>query len=149
MHVRSSCFAHKTNCFLTLLLLLSSSLLKVPINCKGQLQETKWTLWNRQSNFTFDYLDRRDGSSKQLTLLNANGHWVQQRRPWKRPWKIYFASFHFFFAIIPEMVEFIGLPFPFLSKLKIWSFPARRIKAGTATKCTKKRDARADLLFAH
>ena len=31
MHVRSSCFAHKTNWFLTLLLLLSSSLLKVPI----------------------------------------------------------------------------------------------------------------------
>ena len=30
MHVRSSCFAHKTNCFLTLLLLSSSSLLKVP-----------------------------------------------------------------------------------------------------------------------
>ena len=33
MHVQSSCFAHKTNCFLSLLLLLlsSSSLLKVPI----------------------------------------------------------------------------------------------------------------------
>ena len=32
MHVQSSCFAHKSNCFLTLLLLLlSSSLLKVPI----------------------------------------------------------------------------------------------------------------------
>ena len=55
--------------------------------------------------------------------------------------------FTFSGAIIPEMVEFIGLPFPFSSKLKIWSFPARRIKAGTATKCTKKRDVRADLLF--
>ena len=31
MHVQSCCFAHKTNCFMTLLLLLSwSSLLKVP-----------------------------------------------------------------------------------------------------------------------
>ena len=30
MHVQSSCFAHKTNCFLTLLLSSSSSLLKVP-----------------------------------------------------------------------------------------------------------------------
>ena len=36
------------------------------------------------------------------------------------PDKIYFASFHFFFAIIPEMVEFIGLPFPFSGKLEIW-----------------------------
>ena len=31
MHVQSSCFARKNKCFLTLLLLLSSSLLKVPI----------------------------------------------------------------------------------------------------------------------
>ena len=30
MHVQSSCFAHKTNSFLTLLLSLLSSLLKVP-----------------------------------------------------------------------------------------------------------------------
>ena len=36
MHVQSSCFAHKTNCFLTLLLSSSSSLLKVPTNCRAQ-----------------------------------------------------------------------------------------------------------------
>ena len=38
-----------------------------------------------------------------------------------------------------EMVEFITLPFLFSSK--------RRSLAGTAKKCTKKRDARAELLF--
>ena len=35
MHVPSSCFAHKTNCFLTLLL---SSMLKVPTMMKMRLQ---------------------------------------------------------------------------------------------------------------
>ena len=40
------------------------------------------------------------------------------------------------------MVEFIGSPFPFSSKLKIWLFSCE----GTATKCTKKRDERATLL---
>ena len=37
MHVQSCCFAHKTNCFLTLLLLLSSSLLKVPNDGTSQI----------------------------------------------------------------------------------------------------------------
>ena len=37
------------------------------------------------------------------------------------------------------MVEFIALPFPFSSKLKIWSFHVV-VCAGTAKKCTKKRD---------
>ena len=71
----------------------------------------------------------------------------QRRRPWKRPWKIDFASFLFYFAIIPscpvtlkrrefrlemkrgerdqvqtEMIEFIGLPFPFSSNLKFGHF---------------------------
>ena len=40
-----------------------------------------------------------------------------------------------------EMLEFIALPFPFSSKR------SRRGFAGTAKKCTKKRDARAELLF--
>jgi len=39
MHVQSSCFAHKTNCFLTLLSSSSSSsLLKVPTMMKMRLQ---------------------------------------------------------------------------------------------------------------
>ena len=37
MHVQSCCFAHKTNCFLMLLLLLSSSLLKVPNDGTSQI----------------------------------------------------------------------------------------------------------------
>ena len=36
VHVQNSCFAYKTNCFLTLLLLMSSSLLKVPILHRGR-----------------------------------------------------------------------------------------------------------------
>ena len=72
---------------------------------------------------------------------------IRQRwRPWKRRWKIDFPSFSTFsrlsqFALLlkrrefwlqlkrgdrvrvqTEMVEFIALPFPFSSKLKIWSF---------------------------
>ena len=70
----------------------------------------------------------------------------QRRRPWKRRRKIDFASFHFFSRlfqgaqllkrrefslklkrrdrarILTEMVEFIALPFPSPSRLKIWSF---------------------------
>ena len=70
----------------------------------------------------------------------------QRRRPWKDPWKIDFASFHFFrdyprspsylkrtefrlemkrgdrAQVQTEMVEFLCLPFPFSSKLKFWSF---------------------------
>ena len=44
-----------------------------------------------------------------------------------------------------EMVEFIALPFPFSNKIKIWSFHVSCV--GTVKKCTKKRDARAELLF--
>ena len=44
------------------------------------------------------------------------------------------------------MVEFIALPFPFLSKLKIWSLHVVVVQ-GLQSKCTKKRDARAELLF--
>ena len=44
------------------------------------------------------------------------------------------------------MEEFISLPFPFPSKLKILVISRRRC-AETAKKCTKKRDARAEVLF--
>ena len=70
----------------------------------------------------------------------------QRRSPWKRRWRIVFASFSTFsrlsqFALLlirrefwlklkrgdrardqTEMVEFIAWPFPFSSNLKIWSF---------------------------
>ena len=45
-----------------------------------------------------------------------------------------------------EMVEFIAIPFPFSSKLKIWSFQVVVLQ-GQLKKRTKKRDARAELLF--
>ena len=44
------------------------------------------------------------------------------------------------------MVEFIALPFPFPSKLKILVI-LRRSCAVKAKKCTKMRDAREELLF--
>ena len=43
------------------------------------------------------------------------------------------------------MVEFIGLPFPFPSKVNL--VISRRSCAVKAKKCRKKRDARAELLF--
>ena len=79
------------------------------------------------------------GSFRDLTIQ-------QRRRPWIRRWKIDFSSFHFFSRlfqgaqllkrwefslelkrrdrawVLTEMVEFIVLPFPFPSKLKIWWF---------------------------
>ena len=94
----------------------------------------------------------------------------QRRRPWKDPWKIDFASFHFFrdyprspsylkrtefrlemkrvdrAQVQTEMVEFIGLPFPFSSKLKFWSFHVVVVQ-GRQRNVQKKRDARSDLLF--
>ena len=45
------------------------------------------------------------------------------------------------------MVEFNALPFPSSKKIKIWSFHVAFVQAGTAKKCTKKRNARAELLF--
>ena len=48
--------------------------------------------------------------------------------------------------ILTEMVEFIGLPFPFPSKLKIWSFHVV-VMQGLQRNVQKKRDARAKLLF--
>ena len=84
-----------------------------------------------------------NGSNYYLCLLRFT---IRQRRcPWKRPW-IDFSSFHFFrdypkspsylkrrefrlemkrgdrARVQTELVEFIGLPFPFSSKLKIWLF---------------------------
>ena len=48
--------------------------------------------------------------------------------------------------VLTEMVEFFALPFPFPSKLKIWSFQVV-IMQRLQKKCKKKRDARAKLLF--
>ena len=48
--------------------------------------------------------------------------------------------------VLTKIVEFIGLPFPFPSKLKILVI-SRLSFVGTSKKCTKKRDARAELLF--
>ena len=45
--------------------------------------------------------------------------------------------------VLTEIVEFIALPFPFPSKLKI----SRLSYAGTAKTCTEKRVASAELLF--
>ena len=44
-----------------------------------------------------------------------------------------------------EMVEFIALPFPFSSKLKIWSFHVVVVQGRQSL--TKKRDAPEKLLF--
>ena len=46
-----------------------------------------------------------------------------------------------------EMVEFIALPFPSSKKPFKNLTISRRNRAGTAKKCTKKREARAELLF--
>ena len=46
-----------------------------------------------------------------------------------------------------EMVEFMALPLPSSKKLKIWSFQVEVVHGWAAKKCTKKRHARAELLF--
>ena len=48
--------------------------------------------------------------------------------------------------VLTELVEFIGLPFPFPKKLKIWSFHVV-VMQGLQRNVQKKRDARAKLLF--
>ena len=48
--------------------------------------------------------------------------------------------------VLTELVEFIGLPFPFRSKLNIWSFHVV-VMQGLQRNVQKKRDARAKLLF--
>ena len=45
-----------------------------------------------------------------------------------------------------DVLEFIALSFPFSSELKFFAI-SRRSCAGMAKKCTKKRDARAKMLF--
>ena len=96
----------------------------------------------------------------------------QRRRPWQCRWKIDFASFQFFARLFQEtqllkrrefglelkrrdctqvltnIVEFMGLPFPFPSKLKIWSFHVL-VMRGLQRNVQKKRDAHAELLFCH
>ena len=49
--------------------------------------------------------------------------------------------------VLAEKVEFIALAFPFPTKLKIWSFHVVVLQGLQKKKCTKKRDARAELLF--
>ena len=92
----------------------------------------------------------------------------QRRRPWKPRGKIDSASFQTISLLSKvaqllkrrgfmlklkkgsrtrvqtEMVEFIALPFPSSKKNLVIS---RRSCAGTAKKCIKKRDARAELIF--
>ena len=46
-----------------------------------------------------------------------------------------------------QMVEFIALPFPCSKKKKKKFVISRRSRCRDGTKCTKKRDARAELLF--
>ena len=48
--------------------------------------------------------------------------------------------------VLKGMVEFIALPFPFPSKLKIWSFHVVVVQERRGNE-QKKRDARAELLF--
>ena len=91
-------------------------------------------------NFLIKILNQKcHGYTHMLTIR-------QRRRPWQCRWKIDFASFQFFARLFQEtqllkrrefglelkrrdctqaltkIVEFMGLPFPFPSKLKIWSF---------------------------
>ena len=94
----------------------------------------------------------------------------QRRRPWKRRRKTDFASFWTFprlsqLALLlkrrgfwlelkreeraqvrTEMAKFIALPFPFPSKLKIWSFHVAVVR-WRQRNVQKKRDARAELMF--
>ena len=49
--------------------------------------------------------------------------------------------------VLTEMVEFIALPLSSSKKLKIWSFHVEVVHGWAAKKCTKKRHARAELLF--
>ena len=48
--------------------------------------------------------------------------------------------------VLTETVEFIALPSPFPSKLKIWSFYVL-VMQGLQRNVQKKRDVRAELLF--
>ena len=49
--------------------------------------------------------------------------------------------------VLTEMVEFIALPFPFPSKLEIWSTRVLVMQGEQRNVQKKKRDARAELLF--
>ena len=94
----------------------------------------------------------------------------QRRHQWKRRWKVDFASFETFlhFYQVTQLLERREVRLeergPRLSKGrdgKIYRLAIPVLKstqnlvisrcsfAGTAKKCTKKRDARAELLFAH
>ena len=110
--------------------------------CDDLLQQVHWisSPVNRRDEIAFN----RHSSRLHIRDLTIR----QQPRPWKRRWKIDFTSFHFFgdYSKGPS------------SCLKEGSFgwssregPApefRRKYTGTTKKCTKKRDARAELLGA-
>ena len=135
--------------------------INVKLGCEGSINETRecnnQTCPGEQSPF------RR--YNRDLT--------IRQRRGclWKPRWKIDSASFQIISQLSQlaqllkrrefmlelkrggrngvqiEMVEFIALPFSSSKKLKIWSFYVVVVQGRAAKKCTKKRHARAELLF--
>ena len=69
--MQSSCLAHKTNCFLTLSLSLSSSLLKVSTNCRAQAARQLWATVNRLDLLTSRAFERERAKAR-LVSLAAN-----------------------------------------------------------------------------
>ena len=91
-------------------------------------------------------LSRYDSDWRHLLILGTLQSDIKRRLPWKRRWKIDFASFQSISRLSQvaqllerrefmlqlkrgdcarvqtEMVEFFAMPFPFSSKLEIWSF---------------------------
>ena len=110
--------------------------------CDDLLQQVHWisSPVNRRDEIAFN----RRSSRLHIRDLTIR----QQPRPWKRRWKIDFTSFHFF-------RDYSKGPSSCLKEGSFgWSWregPApefRRKYTGTTKKCTKKRDARAELLGA-
>ena len=110
--------------------------------CDDLLQQVHWisSPVNRRDEIAFN----RHSSRLHIRDLTIR----QQPRPWKRRWKIDFTSFHFF-------RDYSKGPSSCLKEGSLgWSWregPApefRRKYTGTTKKCTKKRDARAELLGA-
>ena len=68
-------------------------------------------------------------------IIPKEGNLMFQQKRWSRA------------QVQTEMVEFIALPFPSSKKKKKKFVISRRSRCRDGTKCTKKRDARAELLF--
>ena len=112
------------------------------VPCDDLLQQVHWlsSPVNRRDEIAFN---------RHLSRLHIRDLTIrQQPRPWKRRWKIDFTSFHFF-------RDYSKGPSSCLKEGSFgWSWregPApefRRKYTGTTKKCTKKRDARAELLGA-